>query len=115
MAEESKLEYAVVKYAQQKGILTFKLTSPANPGVPDRIFIFKGGHHLYLEFKAPKKRPTPKQAFFIEKLLNQGCLAAWIDDKQAAFDMIDRLLYATEELGGINPVIPYLQQYGEPE
>ncbi len=59
---ESKIEETVCKYAQEKGFLTYKFTSPARRAVPDRMFIHPTGHICFVEFKASGKTATPQQA-----------------------------------------------------
>lgn len=108
MAEESKIERKTCIYAESLGIMNMKLGSPTDRGKPDRVFIFKNGQHLYIEFKAPKKKPSLQQVRFMEKLTNQGCIVAWVDDFQAAADIIDRIQYACENTG-INPVLTMLK------
>lgn len=92
MAAEQKLESAVISYARDRGILTYKWVSPAHRGVPDRIFIFPTGVVLFAEFKSPGKRPTPLQERTISKLVRQGCLVGVFDNSLAAYDVIDKLL-----------------------
>lgn len=57
---ESYIEKKVCECAKRNGWLTYKFSSPAQRGVPDRIFL-KGGSLKFVEFKAPGKRPTKLQ------------------------------------------------------
>lgn len=57
---ESYVEKKVCEFASHNGWRTWKFLSPAQRGVPDRIF-FKGGSLKFVEFKAPGKRPTKLQ------------------------------------------------------
>jgi len=91
MAQEQKLESAVVAYARERGILTYKFVSPAHRGVPDRVFIWPTGIVLWVEFKAPGKKITPLQARTIEKMIRQGCLVAVVGNLAAAFAVFDTL------------------------
>lgn len=68
---ERDIEAKVVKWAKDNGWLTYKFVSPSQRGVPDRIFI-KGGIVVFIEFKAPGKKPTQLQAQTIKKLQAQG-------------------------------------------
>ena len=95
MDRESKIENSIKNYARQRGILTYKFVSPSQRGVPDRIFVFPGGYVLFLEFKAPKKVPTPLQMRYLKLLREQGALVAWVDSQQAGLDIIDGLLEKT--------------------
>ena len=79
MSLEKSLEQKVVKYAKAQGCLCYKFTSPGNRGVPDRIIIGPTGKVLFLELKAPGKKPTPLQFYTMQKLSEQGCSAKWTD------------------------------------
>ena len=68
---EAVIEQRVCCYARSRGWLTYKWTSPANRGVPDRIF-FRRGRVLLIEFKAPGKRPTKLQAHIHQTLRREG-------------------------------------------
>ena len=47
---EKDIEAKVCLYARDKGMLTYKFTSPARAAVPDRMFIYKG-RVFFIEFK----------------------------------------------------------------
>lgn len=47
---ESYIEREVCEVARELGILSFKFVSPANRGVPDRIFLYRG-ISMFIEFK----------------------------------------------------------------
>ena len=57
---ESEIEKKVSNYAKTQGWLSYKFVSPSNRGVPDRIYL-KAGKCIFIEFKAPKKKPTKLQ------------------------------------------------------
>ncbi len=76
---ESTIEKKVSEYAKSKGWLSYKFVSPSNRGVPDRIYI-KGGECIFIEFKAPKKKPTKLQDKIIERIRNEGILVYIIDN-----------------------------------
>lgn len=85
---ESNLEKDIVKYAAELGMLSFKFTSPAQKGVPDRIFIHRG-HVLFLEVKASKKRPTDLQMRMLRKLRDHGAACGWVNGFTGARDLLD--------------------------
>jgi hypothetical protein len=72
MTLERDIEGKVVDIAKKNGWLSFKFVSPAQRGVPDRIFM-KSGRILFIEFKAPGKQPTPLQDHIIRKMVDAGC------------------------------------------
>ena len=57
---EKRLEKRCTDVAKANGWWSRKFSSPANRGVPDRIFL-KDGVVWFIEFKAPGKQPTPLQ------------------------------------------------------
>lgn len=75
---ESTVESALVKYAKSVGVLTYKFTSPSNRGVPDRVFIGPKGT-LFLEIKAPGKKPTALQEKRMDDIRAAGGIARWTD------------------------------------
>tara|TARA_R110002020_G_scaffold472424_1_gene700421 strand:+ start:14589 stop:14870 length:282 start_codon:yes stop_codon:yes gene_type:complete len=80
MGLESQLEGKLAKYAKSKGCLTYKFSSPANRGVPDRIFIGPTGKVLFMEIKAPGKEPTALQMMHINQIREHKGLATWTSD-----------------------------------
>jgi Holliday junction resolvase len=76
---ESALEAKIVKYCRENGILTYKFSSPSQRGVPDRVML-KNGKVMFMEVKAPGKRPTALQLHEIEKIRKSGIVAAWVND-----------------------------------
>lgn len=71
---ESRLEKDSKEWADYNGWLTMKYTGER--GYPDRLFI-KGGVTVWIEFKAPGKKPSIIQAYRIKKLKEAGALAFW--------------------------------------
>jgi Holliday junction resolvase len=76
---ESTLEAKIVKYCRENGILTYKFSSPSHRGVPDRVMM-KDGKVMFMEVKAPGKRPTALQLHEIEKIQRSGVVAGCVDD-----------------------------------
>lgn len=76
---ESKIEAIVTKHAKANGWLAYKWTSPANRGVPDRLY-FKAGQLVIIEFKAPGKKPTALQTHVHTLLKAQGFWVHVIDN-----------------------------------
>jgi Holliday junction resolvase len=84
MGEEAKIERKLARWAKDNGCLTYKFSSPANRGVPDRIFILPGGRVLFMELKAPGERPTALQKKHLEEIRNKGGFATWADNLEEA-------------------------------
>ena len=51
--EERKLEVECCNIARKFGLAAVKLEKNGNTGIPDYLFIKRGGRSLYVEFKKP--------------------------------------------------------------
>jgi len=61
LTRESDIQKACVRWAREScEAYARKFASPGNRSVPDYIFL-RGGDTLYVEFKAPRKKPTEAQ------------------------------------------------------
>lgn len=76
---EKDIERAVVKYAQARGVLVYKFTSPGRRHVPDRLFIV-AGRVFFIEFKDTGAKPRPGQLREAEKIKAQGVDVYFVDD-----------------------------------
>jgi len=74
---ERTIEKAVSLYAKASGWLSYKFTGQRS--VPDRLFI-KNGLVLFVEFKAPSKKPTALQQRTINTMIEHGAHVFVIDD-----------------------------------
>ena len=77
---EKHIETKCRKVAKARGHVFWKLTVPGYPGVPDRLLMAAGGRMVFIEFKAPGKKPTPLQAAWHEKLRALGFEVHVIDN-----------------------------------
>jgi hypothetical protein len=87
MAQESQLENQIRLYAEKRGVLTYKFTSPGNAKVPDRILINEST--VFLEVKAPGKLPDDGQQEEIFRINKVGGYATWCDNITDAKELID--------------------------
>lgn len=85
---ERGIQKAAVDYARKLGWLAYKWSSPASGGVPDYLFI-KDGLIMFVEFKAPGKKPTPRQKLVFDKIRAAGCIVHVVDsiEGKAIFDL----------------------------
>jgi hypothetical protein len=67
---EKILEIKITKKAKELGFLTYKFSSPANRGVPDKIFISPNGKIFFIEFKSTKGKLSELQKHEIHNLQN---------------------------------------------
>jgi hypothetical protein len=79
MGLEKKLEKRACDVARANGWWTRKFSSPANRGVPDRIFL-KDGVVWFVEFKAPGNVPTKLQDHEIDQIRVHGGNVMWLDN-----------------------------------
>ena len=92
---ESALEQRVVRGAKSKGVKhVLKLTTKGSTGWPDRLILIPGGKALFLELKAPGKKPRPLQLYRIRELRRLGYDVEWADNYDDAMGHITRSLEA---------------------
>jgi hypothetical protein len=85
---ESTIERAVCAYAKSQGCLTLKLSGQNQKGQPDRMFLYQG-RVLFVEFKAPGKRPTALQARWLDRLESHQFPAFTCDNIPAGCRLIN--------------------------
>lgn len=85
---EKHVEKYLVKEVAKQGGHAYKFTSPARRAVPDRLCIFPTGVIVFVEVKRPGKHPTPQQSKEIQKLLDLGALAIYVN----SFETVDLLI-----------------------
>jgi hypothetical protein len=88
MLRERDIEQYLRKRVKEKGGTAYKFESPGNAGVPDRIVVFPGGRIIFVELKAPGKKPTNLQLAQHRKLTNLGCTVLVIDSKEKVDEFI---------------------------
>lgn len=87
---ESTVEAALVRECRFRGLPCIKL-SPSTPGVPDRLVALPGGAHVFVEVKAPGRRPRAAQVSWHERLLSMGHRVCVVDHPAAARDLVAAL------------------------
>jgi hypothetical protein len=81
---EKDVEAALVRRVKALGGLCEKFTSPGRRSVPDRIVTMPNGQIIFVELKAPKKKPTDAQLKDHERRRALGCDVRVIDNKEDA-------------------------------
>jgi len=81
---ERDVEQALVRRVKALGGTCEKFTSPTKRSVPDRIITLPGGVIIFVEVKAPGKKPTPLQERDHAARRALGCDVRVIDSKEAA-------------------------------
>lgn len=76
---EKDIERHFVNHVKKLGGRCEKFTSPARRSVPDRLVTLPEGRIIFVELKAPNKKPTPKQLKDHEERRALGCDVRVID------------------------------------
>ena len=72
MLSEKQIEKKLVKAVKQRGGLAPKLISPGMDGMPDRMVLLPGECILFVEVKAPGRKPRPLQVLRHRQLTELG-------------------------------------------
>jgi hypothetical protein len=81
---ERDVERALVRRVKALGGTCEKFTSPGRRSVPDRLVTLPGGQIVFVELKAPGKKPTPLQQRDHATRRAMGCDVRVIDSKDEA-------------------------------
>ncbi len=81
---EKQIEQALLRRVKALGGTCEKFTSPGKRSVPDRIVTLMGGRIIFVECKAPGKKPTLAQQYDHERRRLLGCDVRVIDSLEAA-------------------------------
>jgi hypothetical protein len=81
MENEKNIEKYLVQRVKLFGGKAYKWVSPGNDGVPDRIVIFPFRSAVFVELKAPGKKPTVLQHAKHKELRAMGQIVNVIDSK----------------------------------
>jgi hypothetical protein len=82
---ERQIETALCQRVKELGGMCEKFTSPARRSVPDRLVTLPGGRIIFVEVKAPGKKPTKAQYFDHAKRKILDCDVRVIDNLDAAY------------------------------
>ena len=85
---EKEIEKKCCDHARKLGFLVYKFVSPTQRGVPDRMFI-AFGRTLFIEFKAPGKKPTKLQRHHMDKLTAAGMDCIVIDSLETGRQFLE--------------------------
>jgi hypothetical protein len=85
---EKTIEEYLRNEVKRLGGKAYKFVSPGNIGVPDRLVCLPGGRAIFVELKAPGKKPTPLQTKKHKELIGLGQAVFVVDSKQGVDDLI---------------------------
>ena len=86
---ESEIEKAVCDHVKKQHGIAYKFTSPGRRNVPDRMIVLPNGRVFFIEFKAPKKKPTEGQIREHQRLIDRGQTVYVVDDKIQGYAIIN--------------------------
>jgi hypothetical protein len=80
---EKTIEQILIRRVKELGGTCEKFTSPGRRAVPDRIVTLPGGRIIFVECKAPGRKPTILQQLDHERRRLLGCDVRVIDSLEA--------------------------------
>lgn len=86
---ERDIESYLVDGCRRIGALCYKWTSPGRAGVPDRICVFPGGRVVFVELKAPGKKPTHAQLREHARLREYGQKVVVVDSTEGVDELLN--------------------------
>jgi hypothetical protein len=87
---ERDIEEYLRKQVKKIGGIAYKFESPGNAGVPDRLVLLPNKPAIFIELKAPGKKPTALQFKQQRKIANLGNTVLVIDSKSKVDEFILR-------------------------
>jgi hypothetical protein len=79
---EASIEAYGGRQVTKRGGVPYKFKSPGRNGVPDRMNALPG-EIIFIEYKAPGKKPTRNQVKELNRLIKLGLIAYYADTKAA--------------------------------
>ena len=92
MLTEREIERRLTDLVKKRGGLSYKFTSPNNPGVPDRIIITPAGIVWFVELKSEFGRMANIQKYQKEELEKRGANVRVIHGWDAVREFIDEVM-----------------------
>ncbi len=89
---ESVIQTATFKYARERGMLAYKLTTPQHNGIPDGLLISPTGVIAMPEFKRRGLKPTPAQLREHQRLKDHCVMVFVIDSIEQGRYLVDLLM-----------------------
>lgn len=83
---EKTIEKRLTERIRRLGGTAYKFSSPAHRHVPDRLVLLPGGAVVFVEVKAPGKRPTRAQAREFAEIERTTGRAVLVIDSQKGID-----------------------------
>lgn len=91
MKSEKQIEQSLVKAVNNMGGIAPKFVSPGFDGMPDRIVLLPHGKMVFVEVKAPGKKPRPLQTSRHEMLRELGFKVYVLDNTDQIGGILDEI------------------------
>lgn len=91
---EKQIEQKLIRMVKQQGGLALKFVSPSYAGMPDRLVLLPDGIIVFVELKAPGKKPRPLQLARHRLLRSLGFPVYVINGVEQIGGMLHELLSA---------------------
>ena len=88
MIRERDIEQALIRAVRKAGGLCLKFVSPGWSGAPDRMCLFFPGRAVFVEVKAPGRKPRPLQIRRAQQLERLGFPVYVVDSKEAIEELL---------------------------
>lgn len=85
---EASIEKALAQEVKSAGGWCLKLPAVFDAGIPDRICLFPGARVVFVELKAPGKKPRKLQAVIHNRIRALGFRVEVVDNKEQAINLI---------------------------
>lgn len=87
---EAQIERALVRAVKDAGGLVRKVQWIGRVGAPDRLVLLPDGRAVWVELKAPGRKPTVRQAREHSLLKRYGLSVAVVDSMEAVHALVGR-------------------------
>lgn len=88
---EKVFERELSKYVDDSGGMAVKLLSQFIKGLPDRMFLLKGGTVVFAEFKSIGKKPTKIQTYIHTKIRVLG-FPVFVVDSVGSYEEVKKMI-----------------------
>lgn len=88
---ENKIEAYLRQKVKDLGGIAYKFESPGNSGVPDRLVLLPGGRTVFVELKAPGKKPTKLQLMQHKRIQGLDHKVHVLDSKESVDEWLQKL------------------------
>lgn len=99
---EKVFERELSRFVEERGGMAVKLLSQFIKGLPDRMFLLKGGIVVFVEFKSTGKKPTKIQSYIHAKIRALGFPVLVVDSVETheeAKNVIEHLILMEKVYG----------------